>query len=369
MLGALAADRSRVADLDVEILVLEQALSALRVQRTQAQDRLDAYKYPVLTFPNEITAEIFTHFLPNYPYCPTLIGGYSPTLLTQVCRKWREIALQTPTLWRAISLPDRNIPVEEQKRLSDVWLSRSPGCPISFHYDKDLNEDSGEAEFLSTIAPYRARLEDLVVNLDSISQLRAIEGPLPLLHRLVLLLEEPDDPLTKVSFLEAPLLRTVLLEGICVDDITLPWTQLTSLALYAIPPRRCAPVLRQTLNLVHCELLFVGDLADTDALDATLPSLQSLALTHVREDYPMTGFLQTLIVPALCSLRVPEPSLGPDPTNTLQSFVSRSGCKLQELCVMGTKPGSNASYDTAFPSAKISFTGWTMYHADPWLNF
>ncbi|KAJ6560151.1 hypothetical protein B0H19DRAFT_945240, partial [Mycena capillaripes] len=66
------------------------------------QERLNSFKYPVLTLPAEIISEIFVHFLPIYPSCPPLTGFLSPTLLTQICRKWRHIALTTPALWRAI---------------------------------------------------------------------------------------------------------------------------------------------------------------------------------------------------------------------------------------------------------------------------
>ncbi|KAJ7917678.1 hypothetical protein B0H13DRAFT_2657737, partial [Mycena leptocephala] len=67
MLTNLDADRSRVADISAQILDLERSISALRIEKTQAQERLDSYKYPVLTLPNEIVSEIFIHFLPPYP--------------------------------------------------------------------------------------------------------------------------------------------------------------------------------------------------------------------------------------------------------------------------------------------------------------
>ncbi|KAF8151930.1 hypothetical protein K438DRAFT_379197 [Mycena galopus ATCC 62051] len=79
------ADRARVADLDTEILLLEQALSAMRIQKDQAQRRLDSYKYSVLTLPNEIISEILVHFLPIHPQY--FAGLDSPILLTQICRE------------------------------------------------------------------------------------------------------------------------------------------------------------------------------------------------------------------------------------------------------------------------------------------
>ncbi|KAJ6459529.1 hypothetical protein C8R45DRAFT_1030357 [Mycena sanguinolenta] len=365
MLSALAADRVRVANLNAEILVLERALSALRIQRAQAQESLDSYKYPVLTLPNEIITEIFVHVVPKYPdQCPTSSLRHSPVLLTQICREWRDIALQTPALWRAIVLPS----LAEQAARFDPWLSRARGYPLSLFYDMDSIEDNRQAGSLSTIIPYRAQLEYLAVHQCLPSNLRAIEGPLPLLRHLELVLYDRDDPLTtKVSFLEAPLLRTALLNYTGLHNLILPWAQLTSLALDSVRPRECAPILQQTSNLVHCELGLMKDWNPEDIPDVTLPSLQSLLLTYIGENGPVTRYLQTITVPALRSLRVPEPFLGPNSVDALKLFVSKSGCKLEELCVTGTASESDASYQTAFPSTKVSFAASSASFVNQWL--
>ncbi|KAJ7231014.1 hypothetical protein C8J57DRAFT_966010, partial [Mycena rebaudengoi] len=73
-------------------------------ERQDLQTCLDAYKYPILTLPTEITSGIFVHFLPPYPQCTPATGLSSPELPCQICRVWREIALGTPQLWRAIEL-------------------------------------------------------------------------------------------------------------------------------------------------------------------------------------------------------------------------------------------------------------------------
>ncbi|KAJ7932065.1 hypothetical protein B0H13DRAFT_809491, partial [Mycena leptocephala] len=103
MLAHLEADRARITDLEAQILHLEHSLRALRIEKSQAQRRLDSYTYPVLTLPNEIVSEIFMRFLPTYPRFPPFTGILSPTILTQICRKWREIALGTPALWSVMS--------------------------------------------------------------------------------------------------------------------------------------------------------------------------------------------------------------------------------------------------------------------------
>ncbi|KAJ7215131.1 hypothetical protein B0H12DRAFT_1154905 [Mycena haematopus] len=365
MLSSLAADRARVADLDAEILFFERSLSALRIQKAYIQQRLDSYTYPVLQLPNEIISEIFVHFLPIYPLCPPLIGPDSPILLTQICRVWRAIAMETPALWRAISLPDPDpdIPFADQAFLSGAWLSRSRGCPISVSwFNPDDFTMSRVAEVLHAMVPYRARLEHLGYNRVSHSQLRSIEGPMPLLRSLDLALHGQDGrPNTKISFLEAPLLRTVLLNAYAVEIIMLPWAQLTSLALHGIFPEECVPILQHTSNLVHCELALLEDSDDENVPDVTLPFLESLTLTHILEDNSVTGYLQTLTVPALRRLRVPESFLGPNPIDTLTSFMSTRGSgQLQELCVTGIRSVSDSSYRCAFLSTKVSFANWAM---------
>ncbi|KAJ6512560.1 hypothetical protein C8R45DRAFT_812130 [Mycena sanguinolenta] len=127
----MEADRVRLLDLAARIIDLERALSALRAEQAQVQERLDAYKYPALTLPNELTSEIFIHFLPLYPVPPPLIGLASPTALTRICRKWREIALDTPALWRAIEFGRSPISYAHNRHIFSTWIGRSKSCPLS----------------------------------------------------------------------------------------------------------------------------------------------------------------------------------------------------------------------------------------------
>jgi hypothetical protein len=104
-----AADRDRIAKLDVILMSLGDSLPLLKEERRLLQAQLDAYVYPVLTLPNEVVSHIFLKALPRYPKAPPLSGPFSPTSLGQICCEWRAIALSTPMLWRAISFiaPDK----------------------------------------------------------------------------------------------------------------------------------------------------------------------------------------------------------------------------------------------------------------------
>ncbi|KAJ7356511.1 hypothetical protein DFH08DRAFT_459916 [Mycena albidolilacea] len=348
MLSSLAADRARVADLDAQILFLERSLKELKSQRQPVLERLDSYKYPVLTLPTEITTEIFMHFLPTYPLCPPLTGLDSPTLLTQICHEWREIALGTAALWRAISISSL-MPFEHQFRLSSMWLNRSNCSPLSLDLAIYLLR---RTELLSPLFLHCARWQHLNLRRLSIPLLRMIQFPMPLLRSLDLFLtnDDPDFITAKVVFPEAHLLRTVVLNDHAAKVLTLPWVQLTSLTLHGVYPQECVPILRYTSNLVHCKLVLVDDDGDVTIPDITLPALQSLELTGYAE-----GYLKTLIVPALRDLRVSESFLDPECIETLAAFISKSRCQLQELCVTDTAAESRDSYRDGFPLITVSF--------------
>ncbi|KAJ6504128.1 hypothetical protein C8R47DRAFT_1247934 [Mycena vitilis] len=53
------------------------------------------------------------------PTCPPLTGTLSPTLLTIICRQWREIALALPALWRATVY--RSSPMTPRVPSNDGW--------------------------------------------------------------------------------------------------------------------------------------------------------------------------------------------------------------------------------------------------------
>ncbi|KAJ7935126.1 hypothetical protein B0H13DRAFT_2472932 [Mycena leptocephala] len=340
MLNGLEADRIRIADLEAQILDLERSLSALRNEKVLVQERLDAYKYPVLTLPNEIVSEIFIHFLPVYPLCPPLAGILSPTSLTQICRKWRDIALATPALWRALE---------------------SRCCPLSIHTN-EYEEWIHVPEILSTLVPHCARWEHLRLRLLS----HFPDGPLPLLRHLDLTLEKYSD----LTFPNMPLLRTAVLHNVANSKIGLPWSQLTSLTLRAIYPDECLSILQQTLNLVHCDVHWEADVFRSDSNGArpkiTFPYLESLTLWNPNDDL-VIWHLDTFIVPALRSLTTPERFLGPgsNPIESLASFMSKSGCRLQEVCITGLRTVSGRSFRQAFPSIRrFSFSGPWLYDSD-----
>ncbi|KAJ6457485.1 hypothetical protein C8R47DRAFT_1164121 [Mycena vitilis] len=347
MLASLAADRTRVAELQTRILDLERALSQLRIEQSQAQERLDSYRYPVLTLPDDITSEIFTRIVPPYPHFPQLTGHFSPMILTHICRQWRDLALGTPMLWSAISSSLR----EWTPRIIEMWMERSRSCPLYLQ----LGEYPRAADLLllETIILHRAHCEYLRIDLTA-AHLHLFDGPMPLLRQLDLVLTDEESP-ESVSLQEVPLLRTVAFNYSAALRVIVPWAQLTSLKLYDVSPSQAVPILVQTPNLVYCQLgssdTYAGN--PEPGRDIPLPCLESLILTG---DDSVTDFLPVLIVPVLHELEVSEASLLPNPIEVLTAFISTSGCRLQELHITNVHKIAEASYRRAFPLLrKLSF--------------
>ncbi|KAJ7808760.1 hypothetical protein B0H13DRAFT_1928275 [Mycena leptocephala] len=317
----LEAERARVADLEAQISHLERSLSALREEKFLAQERLNSYKYPVLTLPNEIMARNSV--------------GHSRALECHWYILLRSHSLGTNTA-----------------HIFNLWLKRSGFCPLSLQIAGGVGID----EILAAVVPHRARWEHLELEGLSPSHLPIIEGPMPLLRHLSLGLDEY--PATDVlAFRDAPLLRSVILDAAAVTSIMLPWAQLTSLTLRGVYSRESFLVLQKTSNLVRCELRVLDSGDHEHEPDITLPYLESLVISSL--DGPVTDFLEKFIVPALRRLEVSKEFLGPSPFDSLTGFISKSGCKLEEVHI-GGDPRSlrQDSYCQAFPSIrKFSFDG------------
>ncbi|KAF7309238.1 hypothetical protein MIND_00294100 [Mycena indigotica] len=100
--------REALARIENEIVLLSQHFDKVQAilaeLKKEAAARLARVIYPVLTLPVELTVAIFLRCLPHWPrqrYTVPLIN-WAPLVLTRVCHAWRDIAINTPELWRSI---------------------------------------------------------------------------------------------------------------------------------------------------------------------------------------------------------------------------------------------------------------------------
>ncbi|KAK6977978.1 F-box domain-containing protein [Favolaschia claudopus] len=336
MLLSMDADRALVAEKDAEILALEAQIFALRAAKELAQSRLDSYTYPVLTLPPEIVSEVFLHFLPPYPDPPSFTGLHSPICLTHVCTQWRKIALSTPRLWRAIALGDHSWPAPEGgTALAELWLERSGDLPLSIHVADYQDYSNGlPSTIFSPLLPHRDRWERLILTICETTNILAIDGPMPLLHTLHILLAEQglSNPL---SIHDVPCLRTLVLDDFGTPSVNLPWSQLTSLTLQSIDVDECISILQQIPNLVDSRLrIWVEGTTQGPYPDIPLLCLEALVI----EEYSDSDlqFFHSLVTPALRHLEFSEAfsrAVDSECIESLKAFISKSGCTLDELRV------------------------------------
>ncbi|KAJ7041604.1 hypothetical protein C8F04DRAFT_1079365 [Mycena alexandri] len=358
----LAARRARIADIDAKVLELQRSIQFLQEDRAPLQDDLDAYRYPVLTLPPEIVAEIFMHFLPGYPHPAPTTGLDSPTVLTQVCQTWRQLALSTPSLWRAVTLcvEKTDIPPQDGQLLlmTAASLARSGSCSLSVELISERPGWRGLDPFVDLITTYSNRLEHLKLR-SSPSLLRLINGPLVSLRCLTLCTwkELYDDPHLQLS---APLLQKVAIQHYHTAlRALIPWAQLTVLVIASIPSQQCGRVLALAVNLVYCEFTISRQTQESSAsTPLTMHHLETLVLrVQWPKSYPVLGLIDVLTLPALIRLNITEVLLEPSPTITLSQFISRSGCRLQKIHLTEASVLAD-DYHQAVPTAEFSSSRW-----------
>ncbi|KAK7051898.1 F-box domain-containing protein [Favolaschia claudopus] len=344
MLQYMEADRALLAETDTEIVEFKAQMSLLRQKiagsedtRKLVQGRLQSYKYPVLSLPNEIVSEIFLHFIPPYPHPAHPVAEDSPAVLARVCRKWREIALATPSLWRAITMSSAI------SKSALLWAERSRSCLLSI-------DGCGSGPFI--MLP-RDRWEYLKLRLGR-------DGPdisaisFPHLRSLQLTAQQSQQSRHSFTLRDVPLLRSVSLDYANSATIDLPWAQLNVFHMSNTRLSKCMPILRNSPRLERCVLHFwVQGPSDNPDSDILLPQLQSLYLRPFSTS--LEALLRNLVAPALLRLALAENLIPADSViDTIQSFISKSECKLQELNISYATI-SEASYRIAFPSIdKIS---------------
>ncbi|KAF7351330.1 F-box domain-containing protein [Mycena sanguinolenta] len=326
-----AAGRARISEIDAKISSLKESIRVLTAEKLRTQEYLDSYAYPVLTLPNEITSEIFLKFIPEYPFPPPLTGSLSPTTLTYVCHRWREIALSTAALWRGILVP---VIFRDEPHLLSIlesWLSRSGCLPLSILME-DIFDVLSE-ECVASLVLHRARWEYVTLAVLNEPIIHSIQGAMPLLRQFEIRSNGVQDPLSPVRFCEVPRLRSATMWELRGPIDVLPWSQLTSLTLVYVD--EWPAILKETVNLVHCHLFPYAE-EDQTIPDIRLLVLESLVLSPFEvPDQPATNLLLTFITPALRTLEVPEAFLQPDPIATLASFISKSECDLQKIRITG----------------------------------
>ncbi|KAJ6560280.1 hypothetical protein B0H19DRAFT_112808 [Mycena capillaripes] len=166
--------RTRLAELSEVIATHEALLKELQRDRTLVQQQLNSIVYPVLTLPLDITLEIFGHCnsLHNPLHAPTF---WSPAILLRTCKTWREIALNSSTLWTRLRLDLW----EKKKSYGHQWhsgeverylagrIALARGRPLSVNLCGHFVKCLGGAGFSTLIRRLAPQLQSLTLDVEA----------------------------------------------------------------------------------------------------------------------------------------------------------------------------------------------------------
>ncbi|KAK6974530.1 hypothetical protein R3P38DRAFT_3132792 [Favolaschia claudopus] len=174
---SVAALQKLLAVTETDIQTQKEVLLALERWRSNIQRRLNALRDPIARIPVEISAEIFTHYAPNYGTEYASVA--KPLLLLRICSRWTEIAVATPRLWANLDL---QIPREVCPNFVfylDRWLARSKNFPLSLSISDGLED---HFDILNVVTAHAHHIRELDMRLESYMALFSRQTTFPLLE-------------------------------------------------------------------------------------------------------------------------------------------------------------------------------------------
>ncbi|KAJ6511191.1 hypothetical protein C8R45DRAFT_1162795 [Mycena sanguinolenta] len=306
-MSSLASERAHIAELDSQILPMQHSLVALKNERKSVQARLDAYRYPILTVPNEIVSQFFVHTLP--PTNMPTMAGYRATP--------REFRLA----------------LKRGAEVFETWVARSGSCPLAIQLKDARSSTASEVDlnrFAEIIVRHLSHIEHLELSISDkvdLSQLASLSAAssIPLLRTLKLGSWSAQDSVPIAHFLNAPLLRSVhITRSPSPSKLLLPWSQLPNLVLEGVSAPNIAMILRQTVNLVHLSLRIASPLDFPSDSVEPLTRLESLEIDSISS-------FSCLSLPALRTLKITCFTV--EDLSRLDNDFSRWGCNLETLHV------------------------------------
>ncbi|KAJ6530863.1 hypothetical protein DFH09DRAFT_1285013 [Mycena vulgaris] len=336
---------ARLASLETEISRLRDQLKQLEEEQTllsryRAQNQ--AILSPLRRTPPEVLAEMFSWTLPSVRDVQERRRFHmtdSPWLLTHISRRWRAVAVSTPSLWSLLVIAwarQSMYPVS----IAKLQLERARTIKLQF-FGRKTRDPRAQIEMFQYLAEYSPRWEELriTVTSDLLPLLASLHDRLPSLRRLFI--QSVDSNGTSGAqiidcFHNAPSLvdTSIITPSVSVP---LPAHQLTRYYLVGTWDMH-RTILKFAPNLVQARVDITPEEPLTNASE-------TIDLLHLRRLYvSRTGVLNYLKAPTLQEIiiyRTPHD----DQTHLahLDAFVGRSGCAIRRLALRGFPNADTAS--------------------------
>nr|GAT58457.1 predicted protein [Mycena chlorophos] len=233
-----------ISQLETEVSQRIAELSRLKDQLRQLDDRLQASTtFPFDRLPAELLSEIFIHStlspLDDLDIAVTE-SDHIALLLTQICRHWRAVALQTPPLWAAIAFTIEGTgrgtleapTFQRSAEKLDVFAHRAGACllNVDMTVGPDLNVPAADLElFIHCFRRHAPKIHTLTVyGVDEIAlfgrrddwDFSALTN-LKLINTLGIRRLQPT-----AMFASAPSLRNLSISEVPASEVDVPWSQI-----------------------------------------------------------------------------------------------------------------------------------------------
>ncbi|KAL1744112.1 hypothetical protein HDZ31DRAFT_82919 [Schizophyllum fasciatum] len=299
------------------------------------------------SIPNELVAFIFERRVALEMDTPSGFfqdTNKAPWPLTHVCRRWRQIAHSTPSLWTTVrvsidTLEELAHSAEETAAILSSYLDRSRPLPLSLVI---MSEDAFPDYILLPLLASCERWHDLFLftHPDDLPRLSVIRGRLPLLRSLKIIPTRVGAPLVSapVMFELAPSLTIATLGGHALDlHFALPWAQLREFEANYTASADVLPLLSLMPGLVTLKLgLEPTDHTPVDARSwgVTHSGVYALTLNVADGNLEAGDIANHLTLPALTDLEVECPVV--ERIDSTRELIARSQCTLEALTLVIT---------------------------------
>ncbi|KAF7336931.1 F-box domain-containing protein [Mycena venus] len=326
----IARVESDISTTNTHIARLQGAMERLVRYRAELEDFVKSHRTVISVLrrlPSEILLEIFEHcvdpLIPLDPRCN------APWIISQVCSRWRAVALSSPLLWRHFVLVDwrDGNPQSQLRRLSELQLERARHAPLSIRFTLQRTIDVLEL-FLAVSAQWEDAA--LALSPEGFRHFFDHGGKFWALKRLSLSSWEPIPDTHSVDLRESfPVLQDLKLELYNEDfprRLLLPWSQLRTCALSDIHSVELLWIASQLSPGSEVSAFGGANIDNVRSTSQTRSLIGSLTLTQCGEVF-VSDVLDTLVASALEILVVGNFS-GDDLTQYITHFLNQSACAL-----------------------------------------
>ncbi|KAG1797275.1 hypothetical protein EV424DRAFT_96817 [Suillus variegatus] len=269
--------------------------------------------FDLCRLPTEVLCHIFIHCLPQTDYM--LPNSKSPPmLLTRICRRWREVAVDMPSLWCRLSM---NIDHADSRNWRqavfgyDLWLKRAQGRPLSLEI---MCIENDTTDLRNLLQAYISQILSLKVTFDRavapetlLNDLSALQELQVVIHCDFQIRHTLSSILTAISRLFT--LRSLNFERLDYHSIKrISHLNLTNIDLFTSSPANIINFLQNfpTLSSLKIQMLVDGGLPCEPFTHSTLQTLSIQVIVRVlfRPAPTLVRLFNALTLPNLRVLRV-----------------------------------------------------------------